>query len=319
MRNSTGKSWQLRRLVLLGAPAIILSLLEHQAQGQDWKPGDPIPFGAAHKSMFDSSTPAGAPGSSRVISPGTAAGALSVPAYQQPAASQTTQQSPMDNFLNSRTIEWKPGDPVSFGAAHRPPSNNKSLNGDYNQSLPGVSPSLQSATPPAIQPMSSPTGANAFPASVGSYNPAATIQDLSPNPATSGAATAAALPAIMSPGVVPGAGARAAVPGVAGFPGSAGQFGQPGTFSRDVAQKARNKKSKESKKSKEGKENKESKTSQESKVRKENKNNPNLQNMSGLPEKSGVDAGKSAANDSGSGNIFTHAFHWMGGLFGGNK
>ncbi len=82
------------------------------ASAQDYKPGDPITFGAAHKPMF------GETGSTRSIN----FAAPQTPAATPQAAAPPTSagQSVPNNFLDTRSIPWKPGDPVTFGSAHRP-------------------------------------------------------------------------------------------------------------------------------------------------------------------------------------------------------
>jgi hypothetical protein len=307
-----GTAQILRTLVFLGASTSYINAIQTPALGQDWKPGDPINFGAAHKSMFDSSTPAGAPGSSRVLSPGTTSGASpSAGVLPGTNAASGAQPSAMDNFLNSRTIEWKPGDPIPFGAAHRTPSNNisgnKSINGDNSQSLTGAVPATTLTTPPVppgglqgiapagtssglAQPALSGLSPQQPPSSViGAAN--APLQDLSPAPSSFGSsvggAVTAGVPTSMpvSSGVpnVPG------VPGVPGLPGAAGFSSSTGWGGTLPPTNASHKKSKASK---------------------SNKNDQNKQNNQSKQNNQKSDS---------SGNIFSHAFHWMGDLFGGNK
>jgi hypothetical protein len=169
---------RLRTLAFLATSIFCSNGLLALAQAQDWKPGDPIQFGAAHKSMFDAATPAGLPGSSRVVVPGTASGASSLSTGStgiNPATSAAASAQPnaMDNFLNSRSIEWKPGDPVSFGAAHHPAATGKSINGDNNPSAIEAMPST-----PINTPVASPGGLQGFPVGApgtlnGAVNPGA--------------------------------------------------------------------------------------------------------------------------------------------------
>jgi hypothetical protein len=230
-------------------------------EAQDWKPGDPIPFGSAHKSMFDNSAPAGAPGSSRMITPGTTSGA-SIPAGGSAginpvtSAAASAQPNAMENFLNSRSIEWKPGDPVSFGSAHHPAASDKSINGDNNQTPVGGMPStpISFPLPPVIGAVNTPP------------------QDLSPAPSISGAvAGQGTIPAAMpsnTPGWAP------AAPGGQGFSGATGNSLTP--------------------------------SAPDGKKNKAIKNNANSDNSNKAHNK------KSGS----SGNIFSHALHWM---FGGNQ
>jgi hypothetical protein len=107
---------------------------------QDYKPGDPINFGAAHKPMFG-----GDAGSSRGINfaaPQTPA--VTTPISPIPdAAAATGAQAVPNNFLNTRSIPWKPGDPVTLGSAHRPytPEEDKP---------PVSSPTSSAAAPPLV-------------------------------------------------------------------------------------------------------------------------------------------------------------------------
>ena len=308
---------RLRTLAILATSTFCSNALLAPAQAQDWKPGDPIPFGAAHKSMFDTSTPAGLPGSSRVMAPGTAFGASPSAvgtAGINPATSAAASAQPnaMDNFLNSRSIEWKPGDPVSFGAAHHPAATGKSINGDNNASAVEAMPSTPISTPVA-----SPGGLQGFQAgaingaggagagaagaipqpALSGFNPAqvpssspspvigavnAPLQDLAPAPtsypsrAGQGIAPAAtaATPSTM-PGWAP------VVPGAAGFSPANGGGSLPPSNPT-------------------GKKNKANKHNADQQAASQQQQKPNKANN----QKSGS-----------SGNIFSRAFHRM---FGGN-
>jgi hypothetical protein len=303
---------RLRTLAIIATSALSSNAFLAPALAQDWKPGDPITFGAAHKSMFDNSTPAGLPGSSRVMAPGTAAGASSLgtgSAGINPATSAAASAQPnaMDNFLNSRSIEWKPGDPVSFGAAHHPAATGKSINGDSNPSAIEAMPSTPISTPVA-----SPGGLQGFPAgainsaagaipqpALSGFNPAqapssspspvigavnAPLQDLAPAPAPSSSpstsgqglvpAVTAATPSTM-PGWAP------VVPGATGFSPANGGGSFPPSNPTGKKNKA-------------------------------NKHNADQQTASQQQQKSN----KANTQKSGSsGNIFSRAFHRM---FGGN-
>jgi hypothetical protein len=104
-------------------PSLIIALSAASVQStglcQDYKPGDPINFGGAHKPMFQpkgsSSAPAMVP---QAGTPAPDAGN---------AAAAGAPGGPPNNFLNTRSIPWRTGDPVTFGAAHKPysPEDNK--------------------------------------------------------------------------------------------------------------------------------------------------------------------------------------------------
>jgi hypothetical protein len=330
LRQSKPRTQQnLKTLAILGASACYLCLLHTPALAQDWKPGDPIPFGAAHKSMFDTSAPAGVPGASRVLAPGTASGAQSS-AGASPAmnpatsAAASAQPSAMDNFLNSRSIEWKPGDPVSFGAAHHPAANDKSINGDINQSLNGAMPSTPISTPiaspgglqgiPAGMPgspgaagptgtLSQPTLPGFSPAQPQSPSPAPSpvigaanspLQDLAPAPTTFGASSGVgSIPAGM-PSNIPGW--APVTPGGTGFSGATG----PGNILPPG--NSNGKKNKANKNST----NKQTDSQQKQKSKSKNKNKAIANDMQNSQQMNQPPA---------SGGIFSHAFHWM---FGGN-
>ena len=261
-------------LAIFAASAFFSIALLAPAQAQDWKPGDPIPFGAAHKSMFDTSTPAGIPGSSRVMTPGTASGASSsasgtVGINPATSAAASAQPNAMDNFLNSRSIEWKPGDPVSFGAVHHPAATGKSINGDNN---PSAVETMPSGFNPAQVPSSSPSPV------IGAVN--APLQDLAPAPSSSPSragqgivpAVTAATPSTM-PGWAP------VVPGTTGFSPANGGGSLPPS-------------------------------NPTSKKNKANKHNADQQTASQQQQKSNTASNQKSGS---SGNIFSRAFHRMFG------
>ena len=125
------------------------------SSSQDYKPGDPINFGAAHKPMFG-----GDAGSSRGINfaaPQAPAGVTLISPLPDAAAAAAPPAVP-NNFLNTRSIPWKPGDPVTFGGAHRPytPEDDKP---------PVSSPTASVPAAPAALPMVPVTPASSMPAS----------------------------------------------------------------------------------------------------------------------------------------------------------
>jgi hypothetical protein len=307
-----------KTLVILGASASFVMLLNTPALGQDWKPGDPIPFGAAHKSMFDTSTPVGAPGSSRVLSPGTTSSAQSsagVSSAVNPATSAAASAQPnaMDNFLNSRSIEWKPGDPVGFGTAHHPIATGKSINDENNQSLNAVMPSTPINTPSLQAPSSAPVPV------IGAVN--APLQDLSPAP---GAGRGLGRMPAGQPSTMPGW--APALPGPPVQPGGAGfaTLAPPGNYSgkKNESNKSNGNNAKQAP---------DSQQKQKSKSKNKKRASTNdVQNSLPMNQSPGFPTADYGAAGTGSapggdnasskksgasGNIFSHAFHW---IFGGN-
>ena len=167
------------------AIAITAVSLQPAAIGQDYRPGDPINFGGAHKPMFQpkASAPAMVPQASA----------------PQPDNASVNGAVP-NNFLNTRTIPWRTGDPVTFGGAHKPysPDDNKP---------PQAAPSIPVA--PVAQSMPAFGAAAVQPGATQGYAPATDgPQDLQARPGTMappsfGQPAYAQAPTFSQPGVQP--------------------------------------------------------------------------------------------------------------------
>lgn len=228
--------------------ALILTAIQTKALSQDYKPGDPITFGSAHKSMFQPKV-----NSAPLMMPQSAA--------PTPDVGNTTGVVP-NNFLNTRSIPWRTGDPVTFGAAHKPYSPDDNKPPQTSNSMPA--PNIQSTPVAPVAQGLAPTGVPtaAAPNAVPSYAPASDgLQDLQARPGS--------LPA-------------------ASF-GQPASTGQPGA--QPYAQTTAGHKQKQKQKQKPPKQ---------------------VTNQVDVNQSSAAGIG-----GTGSGNVFTHFWHWVFG--GGNK
>ncbi|HEY9759088.1 MAG TPA: hypothetical protein V6C97_28235 [Oculatellaceae cyanobacterium] len=160
--------------------ALILLVVQTKALCQDYKPGDPITFGSAHKSLFQ---------------PKANNAPLMVPQAAAPAsdAGNTTGVVP-NNFLNTRSIPWRTGDPVTFGAAHKPYSPDDNKPPQTSNSTPAAMPAtnIQSTPVAPVAQSLTPVGvpARAAPIAVPAYAPASDgPQDLQARPGSLPSAT----------------------------------------------------------------------------------------------------------------------------------